>query len=52
MSKKKKTEKHGKARNQKDAVKNKPIHIPLSFEKAVVGLMKVKPKKDQGQEPS
>ena len=25
--------------------KNKPIHIPLDFEKAVIGLMKAKPKK-------
>jgi hypothetical protein len=36
---------HGKA--DESTHKNKPIHIPLDFEKAVIGLMKVKPKKDQ-----
>jgi hypothetical protein len=28
-------------------LKNRPLHIPLDFEKAVIGWMKVKPKKDQ-----
>ena len=40
-----------KIRNEKKAKKpnfrNRPLHIPLDFEKAVIGLMKVKPTKDQ-----
>jgi hypothetical protein len=40
-----------KTRRQKQKtlpeLRNRPLHIPLDFEKAVVGLMKVKPKKDQ-----
>jgi hypothetical protein len=47
MSKKKK-EDMPKQKGKRSTHKNKPIHIPLEFEKAVVGLMKVKPKKDQG----
>ncbi len=27
--------------------RNRPLHIPLDFETAIEGLMKVKPKKDQ-----
>jgi hypothetical protein len=34
-------------KNAEPSPRNKAIHIPLDFEKAVIGLMKVKPKKDQ-----
>lgn len=33
-----------KQKGKRSTHKNKPMHIPLDFEKAVVGLMKVKPK--------
>jgi hypothetical protein len=51
--KKKKTKKQKqeqKPPQDVEAHRNRPIHLPLDFEKAVVGLMKVRPKKSQ--EPS
>ena len=56
MARKKKTH---KAREKRPAIeeaaggsshRNRPIHIPLDFEKAVIGLMKVKPKKEPPHE--
>jgi hypothetical protein len=46
MAKKKEKKGSGKNRNA-ESLRNKPLQIPLDFEKAVIGLMNVKPKKNQ-----
>ena len=43
-------EKPSKGKKKKGKHRNRPVHIPLDFEKAVIGLMKVKPKKEKPHE--
>jgi hypothetical protein len=36
-------------KEQKSSLRNRPLHIPLDFEKAVEGLLNVKPKPKKKQ---
>jgi hypothetical protein len=45
--KKRKTPAADESTEQKPSPRNRALHIPLDFEKAVEGLLNVKPKKKQ-----
>lgn len=49
MKKKAKTTKKESSNQQHDNHRNRPLHIPLDFDKAVDGLLKIKPKKNQNK---